>query len=149
MKSIGRNQALILGYGLYRNHTEEPWFRARELNDSFPNDELHPYKPINGSAFNFARNALREQKMVETKRGEVVSPGAPSGHRFVRATELGEEFLLDSVLYSVRNRGLTVPSLLEIPESIDAFLHYTDFEQRLVAVVTGIGITATSSQVAN
>ena len=120
MKILGRNHALILGYGLYRNHTENPWFRIRDINDALPVDN----KPIPPSSFTVARNEMKQNSLVETSSGE--------------------ENLVEGMLYVVRNKGLTVPGMLEIPIAIEAFLEHTDFEERLLRIVTGTGRIATS-----
>ncbi|MEK7602641.1 MAG: hypothetical protein AAB459_00155 [Patescibacteria group bacterium] len=147
MKAIHRNEALILGYGLFRNHTEEPWFRCGDINQAMTNDENHPYKPIPPGSFTLVRNRLRDASMIETWRGDSNGPGAPSEHRFVKVTDLGEELLIGGVMYMVRHKGLTVPAILEIPEAINAFLAYTEFETRIVQDIIGVGGLAISTSI--
>lgn len=122
MANIGRNKALVLGFGFYINYEtpDDPWFNHRDLNLAIPEDkELMP-KP----SFTKTRERLHNDLLIETKGEEGLkkSQGRPTEHRFLKVTPAGEKYLFKEIASCVLQDGIeVVPVTLIIPEVTEAF----------------------------
>ncbi len=130
-------EAVILGYGLYRSTTDDPWFTTRELITAMEVSPLSP-KPFDRNGLTRRMGGLAALQYLEydrltkaTHRGQTPYYGC--------ITPMGEDALVEGLVYFVRQPRppLTLAEVLAIPESVISVIERSNFHERLLEVVTG------------
>ena len=138
--AFSKFSAPIVGFGLYKNATDNPWFTAQEYAKAVPESSFKNFLLPSPSGFTNIRKLLTEQGFMETDQIPRRN-GRPSIAMHVLKT--AEEPFIDYLLQKTTNTGLSVPETLLVPESVDYILDTTDFLQRLFTQVSGRAGTVT------
>jgi hypothetical protein len=142
---LSRTSTLVLGFGYFRNRTEDPWFKNRDLLNAIPEG---PAKRLIMPSKSHYSKWLREfigLGLVEGRSNAGEGFGAPSNQSYAKVTEEAEELLLESTTYSVTNQGLTVPDLFHIPQVAETILQDSDLIERVIKQISGLGSLAVNS----
>ncbi len=113
---LPRFGVLFLGYGYYRSHTDQPWFRRRDVVNAMP--DSHYDHRLTPSAPRISRliRAYDAAGFIVSKQTEAGHKGRPTAYDQMSVTPQGEDILLTSLTYSVTNKGETLQELLILPE---------------------------------
>lgn len=137
--TFSKSSIPIIGYGLYRNTIDSPWFIGKDYADAVPESSFKKMLLPSPSGFTNIRQHMVELGYMELDQITGLG-GRPRAAMRVLETAKGP--FIDYLLQKVTHSGATLPEQLLIPESIDSILQNTDFLQRLVTQVSGRAIQA-------
>ncbi len=129
----------LLGYGLYRNSIEQPWFSRPEFVDAIPDS---PFKsqitPSRSHVFEVQQRLADAGLMVLSTSEPGSRPGKPV--TLMQVTGLAGESFIDELLDRVTKKGATLHQTLLVPQSVEFVLSGMDFRERLIEKVAGISV---------
>ena len=125
---------VVVGFGYSRNRTDDPWFRRSDvINVLSPHPASHLIM-LSVGGYSMSLTEFEDKGIAEIRTEK---RGQGKHARLARVTDLGEEALLEAIVYNVTHDGLTVPQLLFIPEVTETVLHQSDLKTRVTKAVFG------------
>lgn len=135
----------LLGFGLYRQIIGEPQFRQRDLRAAVGAAGLGgPAMPNPGNLSKAVRaHAAYNHLAAEASRQG--DSGKPTLFAHLELTPTGEEFLLDTAITQMTQRGRRIPDIFTLPQVAEAIIFDGRLVNRLVAHVEGAAVPQPST----
>ncbi len=145
-EKLTKSGLLILSFGYVRNFENNPWFRSRDLIDSFPDGPLKRLATSRGNFSKLTRKYI-ELNLLEGRgrNADENMRGTKSDSSTVRITDNGTDELITNLAQVITTSSITLVDLLPIPNLPEVILETSDLANRIIIASCGFEISNPNS----